>query len=50
MQKRRELVARSGLHKVSAEIAFGFLAYNLCRAINLLGVGVLAAYFNEKNA
>ena len=38
-----------GEEKVSAEIALSFLAYNLRRAINLLGAGVLVAHFNERN-
>ena len=38
-----------GKEKVSAEIALSFLAYNLRRAINLLGAGALVAHFNERN-
>ncbi len=34
---------------LSAEIALSFLAYNLRRAINLLGAGALVAHFNERN-
>ena len=38
-----------GKEKVSAEMALSFLAYNLRRAINLLGAGALVAHFNERN-
>lgn len=38
-----------GKEKVSAEIALSYLTYNLRRAINLLGAGVLIAYFNARN-
>ena len=38
-----------GEEKVSAEIALSFLAYNLRRAINLLGAGALVAHFNARN-
>ena len=38
-----------GKEKVSAEIALSFLAYNLRRAINLLGAGALVAHFNARN-
>ena len=64
MQKRKELVEHpfgtikwyDGAHyflcrekeKVTAEIALSFLTYNLRRAINLLGVGALVAFFNER--
>ena len=34
---------------LSAEIALSFLAYNLRRAINLLGAGALVAHFNARN-
>lgn len=64
MQKRKELVEHPfgtikwydgahyfpcrGKEKVTAEIALSFLTYNLRRAINLLGVGALVAFFNER--
>lgn len=34
---------------LSAEMALSFLAYNLRRAINLLGAGGLVAHFNSRN-
>ena len=65
MQRRKELAEHPfkmvkeyvGAHfflcwekeKVSAEIALSFLAYNLRRAINLLGAGALVAHFNARN-
>lgn len=64
MQKRKEVVEHPfgtikwydgahyflcrGKEKVSAEIALSFLSYNLRRAINILGVGVLVARINER--
>ena len=64
MQRRKELVEHPfgtikwydgahyflcrGKEKVSAEIALSFLTYNLRRAINILGVGALVAYFNRR--
>ena len=37
-----------GKEKVSAEMALTFLTYILCRFLNLLGTGVLVAYFNKR--
>ena len=64
MQKRKEVVEHPfgtikwydgahyflcrGKEMVSAEIALSFLSYNLRRAINILGVGVLIARINER--
>ena len=39
---------RRGKEKVSAEMALTFLTYILCRFLNLLGTGVLVAYFNKR--
>lgn len=66
MQKRKELVEHpfgtikwydgahyflcKGKEKVSAEIALSFLTYDLRRAINILGVGVLLAHLRERKA
>ena len=65
MQKRKEVVEHpfgtikwydgahyflcKGKEKVSAEIALSYLTYNLRRAINILGVGVLVARIRERN-
>ena len=64
MQKRKEVVEHPfgtikwydgahyflcrGKEMVSAEIALSFLSYHLRRAINILGVGVLIAFINER--
>jgi len=64
MQRRKEVVEHpfgtikwyDGAHyflcrgeeMVSAEIALSFLSYNLRRAINILGVGVLIARIKER--
>jgi len=65
MQKRKEVVEHpfgtikwydgahyflcKGKEKVSAEIALSYLTYNLRRAMNILGVGVLVARIRERN-
>ncbi len=38
-----------GKEKVSAEIALSFLTYNLRRAMNIMGAGVLVARIRERN-
>lgn len=65
MQKRKEVVEHpfgtikwydgayyflcKGKEKVSAEIALSYLTYDLRRAINIMGVGVLVARIRGRN-
>ena len=65
MQKREEVVRHPfgtikwydgayyflcrGKEKVSAEIALSYLTYNLRRAMNIMGAGVLVARIRERN-
>lgn len=65
MQKRKEVVEHpfgtikwydgahyflcKGKEKVSAEVALSYLTYNLRRAMNIMGVGVLVTRIRERN-